>query len=550
MMNPEHVIAIDAMLNGAEDLVTYNECCIYRVPFRLRRLNEDAYTPKVVSIGPFHHNTHPHLRNMERYKLSYCKYFLQQRTRTTSDTWIQYIQSVEPQIRSCYSETLPFTEEELVNIIFVDSGFILELFCRYYDGNWSDGEVCLSTPWLRASIRGDMLLLENQVPFFVLDHLFNLSISASADDNNISISFIDLPLDYFDYYNTSKLSFDNISILHFTDLLRMFYPPPSPNIDVDEPETQHPSTASLCLETCLKDEKRKFCTFQCTGGKVTRVLEWVERGFKCMNLKIKHTPSCQRKERRKLDTETQLPSATELSEAGVKFEVNNNENMCLLDLKFKKPVLKIPQLVVEDRTEMLFRNMVALEQCHYHKESYITEYVQIMDYLVNTSRDVDILVRKGILINQLGDAESVANMFNGLCKNIVLNITGYSLLYRDLNAFHRNRWNNLKSTLRHDYCKTPWQTAATFAAILLLILTVGQTVCSVLQRVSNSATYRPHRAFNGRAIIAPDVYFLTQQTELDFVNYTGIYHKNTKIVETKGRREEFRGEETILTQNS
>ncbi|KAL2346790.1 hypothetical protein Fmac_000790 [Flemingia macrophylla] len=110
------------------------------VPFHLRRLNEDAYTPRVVSIGPFHHNTLPHLRNMERYKLSYCKYFLHERTRTTSDTWIHYIESVEPQIRRCYSETLPFSKEELVNIIFVDSGFILELFCRYCARSWSDGE--------------------------------------------------------------------------------------------------------------------------------------------------------------------------------------------------------------------------------------------------------------------------------------------------------------------------------------------------------------------------------------------------------------------------
>ncbi|KAL2346781.1 hypothetical protein Fmac_000781 [Flemingia macrophylla] len=477
MVNPEHVIAIDAILNGAEELVTNNECCIYRVPFDLRKLNEDAYTPKVVSIGPFHHNTLPRLRNMERYKVSYCKYFLQERTRTTSDTWIHYIESVEPQIRRCYSETLPFSKEELVNIIFVDSGFILELFCRFYGGSWSDGEVCLSAPWLETSIYLDMLLLENQVPFFVLDHLFNLSIkSASAHDDNIPSSFIDLTLYNFCCYNTSKLSFDNLSILHFTDLLRMFYPPPPPNIDVDEPKTQLPS-----VSVCSKDEKRRFCTFQCSNGKVTRVLEWVERGFKCMKLKIKHTPSCQRKERSEPDTETQLPSATELSEAGVKFEVNNSENMGLLDLKFENPVLKIPQLTVHDQTEMFFRNMVALEQCHYHKESYITEYVRIMDYLVNTSTDVDILVRKGILINWLGDVESVANLFNGLCTNIILNITGYSLLYRDLNAFRRNRWNNLKSTLRHDYCKTPWQTAATFAAILLLILTVGQTVCSVLQ---------------------------------------------------------------------
>jgi hypothetical protein len=33
------------------------ECCIYKVPKRLQVLNDKAYTPQVVSIGPFLCNT-------------------------------------------------------------------------------------------------------------------------------------------------------------------------------------------------------------------------------------------------------------------------------------------------------------------------------------------------------------------------------------------------------------------------------------------------------------------------------------------------------------
>ena len=36
-------------------LPLYPMCSICRVPEKLRRLNENAYTPRVVSIGPFHH---------------------------------------------------------------------------------------------------------------------------------------------------------------------------------------------------------------------------------------------------------------------------------------------------------------------------------------------------------------------------------------------------------------------------------------------------------------------------------------------------------------
>ncbi|KAL2346744.1 hypothetical protein Fmac_000744 [Flemingia macrophylla] len=298
MKNGAHVIDMEAMLEGAEVPVT-DECCIYRVPYPIRIHKQDAYIPVVVSIGPFHHNAHPRLQNMERHKLSYCKAFLR-RTRTTPDTWIRYIGSVESKFRRCYSETIFFTKEELVKIIFVDSGFIFEFLWRHYGRRWLREDVCLSTPWLHDSIRQDMLLLVNQLPFLVLEHLFNIS----------------------------NMHFDNISIHHFTDLLRTFYLP-------HPPQTLPSRTDDLVIH---------------------------------------------------------LPSATELSEAGMKIKVNS-EKKCLLDMTFSRGVLRIPQLLVEDRTEILFRNMVALEQCHYYDESYITDYVQMMDFLINTSRDVDILVQ-------------------------------------------------------------------------------------------------------------------------------------------------------------
>ncbi|XP_020212340.1 UPF0481 protein At3g47200 [Cajanus cajan] len=411
------MIDIKAMLDGAEVPVT-NECCIYKVPFHIRRLKADAYTPNVVSIGPFHHNSHPRLLNMERHKLGYCKAFLQ-RTNTTWHSWICYIkEEVEPHFHRFYLDTLDeFSKEELIKIIFVDSGFILELFCRYHSKNWSKDDVCLSKSWLESIIRLDLLLLENQLPFSLLESLFN-KFFTNRSNHNIP-SFIVLTFDYFDYFNKSNLSYDNTGIEHFTDLIRTFH-------------LQHPP------------QKRPSRTNE--------------------------------------EIVTHLPSATELSEAGVRIKVNK-ESECLLNWTFSGRVLRIPELVVEDWTEILFRNMVAFEQCHYPDKSYITDYVAVMDFLINTSRDVDILVRKGVLVNWLGDADSVADLFNGLMKNIVQtnDSSEYFRICKELSAFQRNPWHNLKSTLRRDYCKSPWQTAATIAGILLLILSLIQSVCSVLQ---------------------------------------------------------------------
>ncbi|XP_047176453.1 UPF0481 protein At3g47200-like isoform X2 [Vigna umbellata] len=397
MSNDDVEIDIKKLLEKGKSLIT-NECCIYRVPLNIRQLNEDAYTPQVVSIGPFHHDSIDRLRDMESHKIMYCKSYLD-RTNTTSERWISYIEGEEPKIRSCYSGTLVFDKKKLLEIIFVDCGFILELFWRKYYDNGLNDDINFSAPWLDDIMLYDLLLLENQLPFYVLDNLYSISsqFAASYDSTyrrNCNIpSFIELTYRFFDYFNRSQLTFvNNNEIKHFTDLIRFFH-------------------------------------LKLPSGE--------EEVFSRSNELLKH-----------------LPSATELSEAGVRFK---------------------------DTSELVFRNMVALEQCHYPYKSYITDYIVVLDVLVNTSHDVDLLVRKGILVNFLGDSDSAAKMINGLGKNVLQ--TNFSCHYfrlcEDLNAFCRNPCRKLMSTLKRDYCKGPWQTAATIAAMVLLVLSFVQTLCSI-----------------------------------------------------------------------
>jgi hypothetical protein len=47
-----------------------SKCSIFRVPDRLRRYNEKAFEPELVSIGPFHHGKEK-LQAMEKIKLWY-----------------------------------------------------------------------------------------------------------------------------------------------------------------------------------------------------------------------------------------------------------------------------------------------------------------------------------------------------------------------------------------------------------------------------------------------------------------------------------------------
>ncbi|KAE9601114.1 hypothetical protein Lalb_Chr13g0294331 [Lupinus albus] len=170
---------IKGMLEMAESPITC-DFCIYRVPFDIRLLNQDAYTPKVVSIGPFHHHN-PTLQNMERHKLIYFNKFLELGD-VNLESLVIHVEEAEPNFRRSYADTLDLTKEELVKIILVDSCFIIELFWRFYYNEWLEGDVFFLKHWLTTKIRLNLLLIENQL-FFALENLFNRAFI--SDSGNI-----------------------------------------------------------------------------------------------------------------------------------------------------------------------------------------------------------------------------------------------------------------------------------------------------------------------------------------------------------------------------
>ncbi|GMP55746.1 hypothetical protein CsSME_00020476 [Camellia sinensis var. sinensis] len=176
--------------------------------------------------------------------------------------------------------------------------------------------------------------------------------------------------------------------------------------------------------------------------------------------------------------EESLKSATELQETGIKFE--NIEGETLFGIRFEEGILKIPTLKVEDDTESVFRNLIAYEQ--YHPDTswhHFTAYHKFMDYLVNTSKDVEILTHCGIIRSLLGENEVVATMLNKLGNNIIISDLGYEEVYNNVNEHCRGKWNIRFAILRRDYFNTPWASISFVAAVVLLLLTVLQTIFSI-----------------------------------------------------------------------
>ena len=393
------------MLNNLEPPLS-TDSCIYRVPYDLRKWNEESYTPKVVSIGPFHRGN-GRLQTMEKEKVRCLNSFLE-RVGLSLEELVSTIKQLERRIRCCYGEAIELKSNDFVKMILLDVCFILEVFWKYERPYWSRD----FPPWLHTSLVKDFILLENQIPFFIVERQYALLRSHRP--------LIQLTFCFFGELNVQ--GFDappSMKILHFTDLLRIFQLP------------------------------------QPLGR------------------------LCERKE----ELVHHLYSATQLHEAGVKFKVSRSK--CLLEFNFENGVLEIPCIRLENRTETHIRNLMAFEQCHLFGEAYISDYYFMLDFLINTSHDVDLLCGKGIMVNYLGDSRAAASMINNLNNGIstVDMSIDYIRICKELNEFYDNPWHSWKATLRREYFSSPWRTASTVAAVILLVLTIIQTVCSIIQVV-------------------------------------------------------------------
>lgn len=412
---------LSEMLEGVElpeESLVYEQC-IYRVPHKIRQANDEAYNPRVVSIGPIHHPFRPsgnnRLKPMEELKLQYLKSFLNGAQLSVGEC-VSKLKDLEISIRRCYAEPIQHSSDDFLKMVLIDACFIIEHFLRYYSfQDWIKRDPLFLKPWLANDVALDLILLENQLPFFVLEGLYNLAIAPHVTAG--LPSFVDVTFNYFKPHNQQNIEPSNVRVQHFTDLLRIFMLPSS--VDGGLPE-------------------------------------------------------------RRVDVAHHLYNASQLLEAGLVFKVSPNK--CLLDLKFHKGVLTMPCFKVHSSTEVFIRNIVAFEQCHHPTSPYITEYIKILDFLIDKEKDVNILVDKKIIVSLLGDDDAVATMVNNLCSNVTLpHINSeYRSLCDQLNGFYENPRNKYKAIFIHEYFNTPWKIASTIAAISLLLLTLIQTVCSII----------------------------------------------------------------------
>ncbi|KAI9398666.1 hypothetical protein POPTR_003G209100v4 [Populus trichocarpa] len=399
-----------------------DQCSIYRVPERLRELNGKAYTPRVISIGPLHYGKEE-LIEMEEHKRLYLREFLELSKVRVRD-FIAAIAESETRLRSCYAETFDkLSKEEFVEMVLLDCSFLIMFFLKAFSPVIQSRYIdrIFNKPWMLDEISIDLCLLENQLPFFIVEDLFNLSkLQHHCEEYSmIKISYAFLLAAWQSWVSEEILEKINLlKVEHFVDFLR------------------------ICQQPAQETQPKKLATIT-------------------------------------------TPSVAELHRAGIKFKLGSSINPLLIKFDDNKGTLEIPQLKIGDHAEILFRNLQAFEQCNYDANKYVCNYITMLSLLVPDAKDVEILVKEGIIENWLHDNDAVSRLFRNLSKENVINVNNFyfSGVVEDLNKYYSKRVHKWKAALKQKYFRNPWTIISVVAAAVIVILTIIQTVCSIIQVV-------------------------------------------------------------------
>ncbi|RYR00515.1 hypothetical protein Ahy_B07g088634 [Arachis hypogaea] len=150
-------------------------------------------------------------------------------------------------------------------------------------------------------------------------------------------------------------------------------------------------------------------------------------------------------------------------------------------------------LVLVKKIEKVYACMAFINYYHFYNLSFFLValmHVHIYRYMENhVAKELEAMLKEAqpsFTTKSCCIYTSVAKLFRDVDKNtILINYNVNSLkICDDLNAFYKHPCRTKIATLRRDYFTTPWKTATSIAGILLLFLTVIQTVYSILQLLS------------------------------------------------------------------
>ncbi|XBI32709.1 hypothetical protein VPH35_056124 [Triticum aestivum] len=415
-----------------------------------RNVDSSEYDPDHVAIGPYNYprpqSNNPHLA-MEHDKLASLDMVLSAakaaRPAMTVDVYVKELACLERDTRNCYANTFEdMTSEQFVRMLLLDACYILSRLVGLRSHHLDLDDVGTAEAAVSSANRAEALavvrdvfyLAENQIPFFVLEKIGELTTLDGKDRVLTEIS--DYALDL---------------------MRRQMYAMAAPAMVL--PEQAAPGNLLHLLHMHLKPLSVSPAVPFCTADPMS-VRRW--------------------------------RSATEYNFVGVKFKARAMGEKglirCILDVKLDGSggTLEVPCLDIDSETWRLLRNLIELEQRNRETVgSHVTAYCVFISQVACTTKDVELLSKRGVIVHGHGNNEEVAKCFADLCKGIQFDPDDPNCNYlretckkleKRFQSYPR-RW---IAWLKQRYLRNPWLAVGLLAAVIGLVLAVIQTVYSVL----------------------------------------------------------------------
>uniref|UniRef100_A0A5B7B9X5 Uncharacterized protein n=1 Tax=Davidia involucrata TaxID=16924 RepID=A0A5B7B9X5_DAVIN len=200
---------------------------IRRVPQMLRDTKdfEKYYEPRFVSIGPCHYGK-PELQQGENLKPLIANKFVSNDRQQLEDLYKKLLKNIK-EVRECYDEKLKseLDDQKLAEMMLLDGCFVL-----YYIKCVAEEKIYISQLKMKSHVitfvRQDLFLLENQLPFFVLEVLMKNSRKTLTEDQWMQKINVFIQKNIMAPQNTELKEVQTLPPAHLLELLHRRMVPP------------------------------------------------------------------------------------------------------------------------------------------------------------------------------------------------------------------------------------------------------------------------------------------------------------------------------------
>ncbi|KAL7239578.1 hypothetical protein ACSBR2_005472 [Camellia fascicularis] len=490
---------------------------IFRVPTTISAFKPEAYTPQLMGLGPYHH-FRPELYEMERYKLAAGSRLQKQFKSLEFKQLVEKLAKFEHKVRACYHKYLDVECDTLAWIMAIDGLFLLDFLQNYLIHVKENISSTSTTAHLvdssgrklaHGSILGDIMMLENQIPIFVLRAILSIQCSLPDVEDNLLPTML---MGFCKALSPLKLVKEDLPLsqvsehAHLLDLLYHLTVPKLENSQEHQGKNTFGKLESSSSHATEKFDSSKSCHVfdklwsllsNLNVGFVSKITKPIQNILGVSSKIVSSVPgisflSSKKKEDIKPEDEASsdekktpkveeimIPSVSMLRFAGVEFCSSNGG---LATIEFNKYTKKfhLPVIILNVNSEVVMRNLVAYEASTTSESLVFARYMELMNGIIDTAEDAKMLRENKIIINSLKSDEDVAELFNGMSKSVRLtNVPYIDKAIEDVNKYFNNTKQIRMYRRMKNFVYGSWQILTIIAVVLLMLLMALQSFCSV-----------------------------------------------------------------------